>query len=57
MAHYKSERRTSRPIPRPKLDDALTTVRDYVGSAKLRPIPQLDYSASKKKRGVKKPKK
>lgn len=56
MSHFKAEKRTNRPIPRPKLQDALTTIREYVESSKLRPIPQLDYSGAKKKRGIKKPK-
>ena len=54
MAHFKSERRTQRPIPKPKLDDAITSISEYISSARSRPIPQLDYSKSKK-RGIKKP--
>ncbi len=53
MAHFKNEKMTQRPIPVPKVDMAVETMRDYVGSKRVRPIPQLDYSQSKK-RGVKK---
>ena len=53
MSHYKSERRTRRPIPVPKVEDAVKTITDYMKSAVARPIPQLDYTNSQK-RGVKK---
>lgn len=53
MAHYVSEKRTSRPIPVPKVDGAITTIKGYISSTRVRPIPQLDYSNSKK-RAVKK---
>ncbi len=53
MSHYKAERMTQRPIPVPKLEDAVKTIREYMGSLRARPIPQLDYKNSKK-RGVKK---
>lgn len=55
MAHFKTERRTQRPIPKPKLDDAVESISRYMSSARARPIPQLDYSNSKK-RGIKQPK-
>lgn len=55
MAHYKAEKLTSRPIPRPKLNDAIGSIAEYMSSRRARPVPQLDYSGSKK-RGVKKPK-
>jgi intracellular multiplication protein IcmP len=55
MAHFKGEKMTSRPIPRPKLSDAIGSIGEYMSSRRARPVPQLDYSASKK-RGVKKPK-
>ncbi len=53
MAHFQSERRTSRPIPVPKVKDAVDMLKEYMGTNKARPIPQLDYSQSKK-RGIKK---
>lgn len=53
MSHYRAEKMTQRPIPVPKLEDALETITEYMGSNRARPIPQLDYSHSKK-RGVKK---
>ena len=53
MSHFKAEKLTQRPIPVPKIDHALETIQEYMGSLKARPIPQLDYSQSKK-RGVKK---
>lgn len=56
MAHYKAERMTRRPIPKPKVQDAVKTIADYMKSRRARPIPQLDYSKSKKS-GIKQPKK
>ncbi|MCK5374243.1 MAG: type IV secretion system protein [Alphaproteobacteria bacterium] len=53
IAHFKAEKLTSRPIPVPKIDHAINTIQEYMGSLYARPIPQLDYSKSKK-RGVKK---
>lgn len=53
MSHYRAEKMTQRPIPVPKIEDAVTAITEYMASGKARPIPQLDYSNSKK-RGVKK---
>jgi intracellular multiplication protein IcmP len=53
MAHYRAEKMTQRPIPVPKLQDAVETIRDYMKSRRARPIPPLDYTSSKK-RGIKK---
>jgi intracellular multiplication protein IcmP len=53
MAHYKAEKLTQRPIPVAKVDTAVDTIQDYMKSLRARPIPQLDYSGSKK-RGIKK---
>lgn len=53
MAHYKAEKMTQRPIPVPKVEFAVDTIKEYMGSLRARPIPQLDYSASKK-RSIKK---
>ncbi len=53
MSHYKAEKLTQRPIPVPKMEGAVETIMEYMSSGRARPIPQLDYSASKK-RGVKK---
>ncbi len=53
MAHYKAEKLTQRPIPIPKVQDAVTTIIDYMASDMARPIPTMDYSKSKK-RGIKK---
>jgi intracellular multiplication protein IcmP len=60
MAHYKLEKLTQRPIPKPKVDAAVESIRAYMNSVKARPIPQLDYAGRKKaikkpKAGVKKP--
>lgn len=55
MAHYKAEKITQRPIPRPKVEPAIDTIAAYMKSDKARPVPQLDYSKSKKS-GIKKPK-
>ncbi len=53
MAHYKAEKLTSRPIPRPKMDDAVKNLSEYLNSKNARPIPQLDYTGTKKA-GIKK---
>jgi intracellular multiplication protein IcmP len=53
MAHFKAERLTQRPIPMPKVENAVSTLVEYMKSLRARPIPQLDYSASEK-RGIKK---
>lgn len=55
MAHFRLERATQRPIPVPKMDEAVQMIAEYMESPKARPIPALDYSGSKK-RGVKKAK-
>ncbi|HEY8189212.1 MAG TPA: type IV secretion system protein [Micavibrio sp.] len=55
MAHYKAEKMTQRPIPRPKVETAIDSIISYMNSEKARPIPQLDYKNSKR-RGIKKPK-
>lgn len=56
MAHYMLEKRTSRPVPRPKVDDSVRSLVEYMDSGRASPIPPMDYSGSKK-RGVQKPKK
>ena len=53
MCHFKTEKRIMRPIPKPKIDDAVKSITDYMGSIHARPVPALDYSKSKK-RGIKK---
>jgi intracellular multiplication protein IcmP len=53
VAHFKAEKRTQRPIPKPKMEDAVTSIVDYMAESHARPIPTLDYSQSKK-RGIKK---
>lgn len=53
MAHFKAEKMAKRPIPRPKVKDAVKAIVDYMGDSNARPIPTLDYSDSKK-RGIKK---
>lgn len=53
MCHYKAEKMAQRPIPRPKMEDAVKSMTEYFASANARPVPPLDYSKSKKS-GVKK---
>lgn len=53
MAHYKAEKMAQRPIPRPKMEDAVKNLAEYLASTNARPIPALDYSGSKK-RAIKK---
>lgn len=54
LAHFKAERMTQRPIPKPKVENAAKSISEYMSSGRQRPIPPLDYSGSKK-RGIKKP--
>jgi intracellular multiplication protein IcmP len=54
VAHFRMERRAKRPIPRPKVQEAVDSIRDYMNSNIARPIPALDYSYSSNKRGIKK---
>lgn len=56
LSHYKQEKRTERPIPKPKVEDAVQSISEYMESEIARPIPALDYSAAKNKSGVKQPK-
>jgi intracellular multiplication protein IcmP len=56
-AHFRAEKRAERPIPKPKIHDAVQSMIDYMDSQDARPIPTLDYSHSKNKRGIKKLKK
>lgn len=53
MSHFKAERLTRRPIPTPKVENAVGTMTDYMTSIDARPIPQLDYKGTKK-RAIKK---
>jgi intracellular multiplication protein IcmP len=53
ICHYKAEKMAQRPIPRPKMEDAVKTIAEYLASSNARPIPALDYSKSKK-RAIKK---
>lgn len=53
MAHYKIEKMAQRPIPRPKTEDPVRSLKEYLASSKARVLPQMDYGNSKK-RGVKK---
>lgn len=54
MAHYRIEKRSKRPIPKPKVQEAVQSLVEYMDSLDARPIPALDYSVSKNKRGIKK---
>ena len=54
MAHFRIEKLTQRPVIRPRVGDAVNMISKYMASEKARPIPALDYSGSKRKRGVKK---
>jgi intracellular multiplication protein IcmP len=56
MSHFKAERLTQRPIPKPKVDNAIISISQYMRSPRARPVPQLDYTGSKRQ-GVKQPKK
>lgn len=54
MCHFKAEKMTQRPIPKPKVDNAVKSIAEYMKSSRARPVPQLDYKAGKAN-GVKKP--
>ena len=56
IAHFKQERRVQRPIPKPKVQEAVVSITEYMASSNARPVPELDYSMSKNKKGIKKPK-
>ncbi len=53
LCHFKAEKMAQRPIPRPKMEDAVKAICEYMSSDNARPIPPLDYSNSKK-RAIKK---
>jgi intracellular multiplication protein IcmP len=52
-SHFRMEKRSERPIPIPKVQDAVDSIVQYMASSDARPIPTLDYSQSSK-RGIKK---
>lgn len=54
MAHFRIERRTKRPVPKAKVQEAVRSIVEYMDSIEARPIPTLDYSHSSNKRGIKK---
>ena len=54
MAHFRLEKLIRRPMPKPNLDDAVNSIKEYMASDKARPVPALDYSYSDK-RSIKKP--
>lgn len=54
MSHFKAERLTRRPIPTPKVDNAVDTISEYMNSMDARPVPALDYKNSGKKKAIKK---
>lgn len=54
MGHFRGEKRAQRPIPKPKMQDAVDSIVEYMDSMDARPIPTLDYSKSSNKRGIKK---
>lgn len=53
ISHFRHEKLTQRPILRPRVEDAANSIADYMASERARPIPSLDYSKSKKTRGIK----
>ena len=54
MAHFRQEKRSERPIPKPKVEEAVQSIVEYMAGSEARPIPTLDYSGSSNKRGIKK---
>jgi len=60
MSHYRAEKLIARPIPKPRVRDAVTALAGYMNDPLIRrPIPELDYSKVKKRKnknkGVLKP--
>ena len=53
ICHYKAEKMAQRPIPRPKVQNAVGAITEYMESDMARPIPQMDYTGSGE-RGIKK---
>lgn len=49
MSHYKAERMTQRPIPVPKIDGAVQTLKEYMSSSRARPIPPVDLGRGRRK--------
>lgn len=45
MSHYRAEKQVNRPIPKPRMQDAVTSLSGYLANPVLaQPIPQLDFS-------------
>lgn len=53
MCHFKAEKMAQRPIVRPKIEGAVESLSDYMKTYRARPIPQLDYTGSRR-RGIQK---
>jgi intracellular multiplication protein IcmP len=49
MCHYKAEKLIDRPIVRPKVDGAVEALAEYMKSMRARPIPEVDYTGSKRR--------
>ena len=47
ICHFRNEKIIDRPIPKPKLDDAIKAISSYLSGMTARPIPQLDYTQNK----------
>lgn len=59
MSHYRAEKLVGRPIPKPRMRDAIVAIKTLLDDPlQRRPIPELDYSMvkdGKKNKGVLKP--
>jgi intracellular multiplication protein IcmP len=61
-SHYRAEKQVNRPIIKPRVGDGIVGLLEHLGNPLFaRPIPAVDYSASKKKKpgksaGIMKPK-
>lgn len=59
MSHYRLEKLTQRPVPKPSMDRAIKSLQDYLSSDLARPIPAVAYKKTKsrhaKKSGIMKP--
>jgi len=51
MSHYRAEKQVNRPIPKPRMQDAVATLIAYLSDPmQAQPIPQLDFSMVKNKK-------
>jgi intracellular multiplication protein IcmP len=50
MAHFKTERLTARPIPRPRVQSAVQSLKEYIKSPRAKSIPHVEDKKGKRKK-------